>query len=66
MLGKGRAVSARRGWSRAAGASVCPRALGRELPSHPDKRSMSKLIMSLAGGRELQILEEELWWRELV
>lgn len=63
VLGKGRAVSAGSGWHRAAGTSVWyPRALGRRLPSSPGEKS--KLTMSLAGGRELQILEEELWWSE--
>lgn len=52
VLGKSRAVSAGSGWHRAAGTSVWyPRALGRRLPSSPDKKS--KLTMSLAGGREI-------------
>lgn len=51
VLGKGRAVSAGSEWLQV---PLCaPRALGRTLPSSPDKKSKSKLIMSLALGKEI-------------
>lgn len=53
-VGKGRAVPAGTGWQQGCRDPLCPQGplKGRGLPSSPDQKSESKLIMSLAAGRE--------------